>query len=330
MATEIIELNISKATKLEQAPASSAEPSRWTPRSRKSIRHEQALQKEVERFSALKHRTERTLAELEEKKKHAMALVHAGEVWADSLLGDTLTQIERENRKLAAFTDEVTKAQSFLNAFRTQMAEFAPERARIQDMLAELAALRLMADYEIAQRVASLKEILDCRKEIVSSMKAKAQYVDLDYNFDAGISASLYDALSLEIVASSEEWNAIFTGDSEKLRPYVVIVDEFQPEETLARKGIYRFGEIVHLSEAEARPLLSLIRPDPADGRGWGCLPPTLMTVEEFEAEKTQAARMPIRIHLQKKHEDRERLRFEAYREKFRGSKIPEAFMSGR
>ena len=120
-------------------------------------------------------------------------------------------------------------------------------------------------------------------------------------------------------------------GEGEGLKAYVVSGESFEPEETLTRKAIYHFAEVIWLLEEESAEFLRNDRPQP-NGRGFETLPPTLMTVEAFEAAAAEAGTSSpmLRYHLQKKHSDLEQKRFEAHKLKMRGSLTPGQHLGGR
>lgn len=304
--------SVDSCAAVESKEAESPLPRKWPARSRKSIRREEELQKEVARCRALRSRVVNSLAQLDEEKARNLALIKQGESWAESPLSKALQNAENENRKLALFTAELEKAQSSLDKFRAHVEADAPRRARVQGEIADLAGARLELDSLIDEALVKLRELLTQRTSLTDMMRERAQSIELECDLEGGVPPSLYDAAALQIMPASAEWNAIFLGNSEKLKAYVVVIDDFTPGETLARQPIYKFGETVYMSEAEARPLLSLVRRDPTEGRGWGCLPPTLMELEAFEAEKVESGGF-IKYHLRQKHEQRQEARRKAY-----------------
>ena len=299
----------------------------WAPRSRKSIREEQALEKECARCEALKRRAEDNLADFAKEKERALGLIRDGENWADALLRQTLRNSEDEERKLAAFKEIATKAESDLARFRADVAARARDRARIQDKLAALAAARLEADRELEKLLREALEMLKVREQTTELMREQGTAVELTCSFET-VPASLHEALSLEIVEASKAWNAEFLGAGENLKPYVVCGESFEPKETLARKAVYHFGETVFLLEDEAREFLRNDRLQPG-GRGWECLPPTLMTAEAFAAAQTES-KLPgpmLTYFLRQKHDELEQKRRAAYIEERRGTPVPGAHL---
>jgi hypothetical protein len=307
----------------EAAPAPAPE-CRWAPRSRKSIRDEEALQKELARCNTLKRRAEDTLAGLAGEKKRALKLIHDGNGWADGLLRDTLRKIEDEQLKFEAFKELAAQAQSNLDSFRAGVEAYAPERARIQDALAALAGARLEIDHELQKRLREALAMLQVREETIAFMRKQAAAIELQCDFEAGVPASLREVLSLDIVSASKAWNAKFLGEGENLKAYVVCDENFEPKETLARKAIYHFGDTVFLLEDEALEFLRNDRPK-AGGSGWETLPPTLMTAEDFAAVQAESGRTGplLKYILQQKHSELEQKRRQAYLEERRGTPVP-------
>ena len=173
--------------------------------------------------------------------------------------------------------------------------------------------------------------MLQVREKTIAIMRRQAAAIDLKCSFEAGVPALLDEALSLEIVSASKQWNARFLGEKENLKPYVVCDENFEPEETLARKAIYHFGETVYLLEEEAAQLLRNDR-SRAGGFGWECLPPTLMTAEAFAAAQAESGRKGplLKYVLQQKHSELEQKRRAGYLEQRRGTPVPNAHLGGR
>lgn len=309
------------------APDVEAPERTWAPRSRKSIREEEALQKECARCAAMKRRAEDNLADFAKEKDRALALMKDGESWADALLRQTLRNIQDEEGKLLAVKEIAAKADSHLARFRADVAARAPDRARAQDNLVALAAARLELDSQLEKLLREALEMLKVREQTTELMREQGAAIELTCNFET-VSASLHEALSLEIVSASTAWNARFLGEEEKLKPYVVIDPTFEPEETLARKALYHFGETVYLLEDEAREFLRNDRPQPG-GRGWECLPPTLMSAEAFAAAKAEAGPHGTMMEyvLREKHDELEQKRRAAYIEERRGTPVPGAHL---
>jgi len=299
----------------------------WATRSRRDIRTEQALQKELERGNTLKRRAEDTLAALAADKKRALKFVQEGQGWADTFLRDTLGKIETEQLKVKAFEEVVATATSNLDGHRAWMAGYAPERARTQDSLAALAGARLEMDCELEKLLREARAMLQARQQTIDFMRQQAWTIGLECSFEAGVPSSLHQALSLEIVSASKAWNARFVGEEKNLKPYVVCDETFEPEETLARKAIYHFGETVYLLEEEAFEFLRNDRVQ-AGGFGWECLPPTLMTAEAFAAAQAEAgpAGKLMKYVLQQNNELQQKRR-EAYLLERRGTPDPGAHL---
>lgn len=303
----------------------------FTARSRKSIQEEQWLEKELARRNALKRRAEDTLAGLAREKEQFLKLVTDGESWADRALSDTLGKIEAEQRKLTVFTEEASKAQADLDNFRAGIEAYAGERARIQGNLAELAGARLELDCELERMLREELAILKLREDVVKLMERQAAAIDLSGDFSAGVPASLHEALSLEIVSASKAWNARFRGEEAHLKAYVVSGASFEPEaETLYRKAVYNFGETVFLLEEEAAPLLRNDRPTPG-GPEWSCLPPSLMTAEDFAAAKAEAGPLGSLMvyYFSQRHGELEQKRRQAYLLERRGTLTPNQHLGG-
>ena len=307
-----------------------APQSTFTARSRKSIRTEQALVKELARRNALKGRVRDSLDTLEREKKMLLKLITDGDAWADNALSDTLSKIDTEERKLTVFTEEAIEAQADLDNFRASIEACVLERSRVQGNLADLAVARLELDGEIERLLRAALAILEVRGQIVNLMREQAAAIELPGSFEAGVPASLHEALSLEIVSASSAWNSQFLGEEKHLKPYIVSGESFEPEiETLSRKAVYSFGETVYLLEEEASAFLRNDRPQP--GRGGETFAPTLMTAEAFTAAAAEAGTSGpmLRYYLQKKHSELEQLRFEANKLERRGTPVPGAHLGG-
>jgi hypothetical protein len=66
--------------------------------------------------------------------------------------------------------------------------------------------------------------------------------------------------------------------------------------ETLASHGVCRFGDRVELREEEAQEFLRKDRPAPERNEPWHKAPPSIMTVEEWEAATVTAAECGITV----------------------------------
>jgi hypothetical protein len=262
---------------------------KFSPRSQRSFEEQRIVQVEIAKFDSSIRFVERRIGELEEfKKYHLMDKRH------DSL-AMTLREIEDQTRMLRVYKEERAVLQARLDDLVTVTPEELQVRQPQQQALAQLVASRLEKDRQADKAVEALRGILQERAELSAQMNTLAAVLDftIDPNIDA-LDTRRFDALRAalptELAASSERWAGWFMGTS-GLKPYIVRDERLVVPETLASHGVYFFGETIELTDDQARELLREDRPAPKPDAAWRCAPPSIMTVEAYEAAAALAAK---------------------------------------
>jgi hypothetical protein len=262
---------------------------KFSPRSQRSFEEQRIVQAEIAKFDSSIHFVERKIGELEEFKKY-----HLRDKRHDSL-ASTLRELEDQTRTLRAYKEERAALQSTLDDLVTVTSEELQARQPQQQAFAQLIASRLEKDRQADKAVEALRGILQERSELTAQMTTLASVLEftIDPNIDA-LGTRRFDALRAalpaELAASSERWAGWFMGTG-GLKPYIVRDERLVVPETLASHGVYFFGETIELTDDQARELLREDRPAPTPDKPWRIAPPSIMTVEAYEAVAALAAK---------------------------------------
>jgi hypothetical protein len=184
-------------------------------------------------------------------------------------------------------------------SIEAQIAALIPTEAEKEARLAEqkrfirLANVRIERTRAISEILRELQKRLRERRELTAGLRKSAALLDLA-TFNDALDAERFDALSSflpeNLMAESEQAHARLLGkQSEGVESYIVCEDFLTLRETLAHSGVYHRGETVLLSAAEAGELLRQDRPDPQNPGPWNFLPPSVMTLEDYDAAVTAA-----------------------------------------
>jgi hypothetical protein len=274
--------------------AARTEP-RWSSRSHNSFSNQQKIEDALAQVAAVILYRTKQIATLTAAKESLLERVHSagpdgGFAYAPKLAERT-TELTVARELLADHAKERTRLQGEIDAF-TPSAEQLAERTRRQDHCAELVAKRAAADALIDKAVESLGRMLQGRAEATAEIAECASSIDLaagEDHFDARRADELLAALPTDFGSDSEHWFAWFLGARENVTAYVVADHTLQVAETLAHPGFYHFGETIQLTKEEARELLRENRPAPTHEKHWASPPPSVMTVEAFEALRARA-----------------------------------------
>jgi hypothetical protein len=320
-----ISAEMDQADTQQEIPPAAPVQRAWAPQSRNSLRTERTLLKDLERRKALKRRAEAALERLGEDKQRLLGQLEDGETWTERPLSVLLEHIADEERKLKVFTEESEKAQGALDEFRAALAAHAPERAQIQENIAYIAGELVVIDAENQLLLDKLQKNVKAREDLASLIREEAYSIEL--KCQPSFPTSFLEALAFDMASASQAWKGRFLGEAGSLPGYVVIDKEFEAPETLAQSAVCKFGDVVYLPEADALEFLRNDRPVPKTpaGGGWQSLPPTLATVEAFEAAKAEAKRLGwgVPYYLQRKHEELEQKRREGWLAERRGTLTP-------
>jgi hypothetical protein len=278
-------------------------------RSQRSLLREVELSADLRKCEALIGYTERKIGELEISKARQLkgSLSHDG---MDRLvLSRTLEELENENRIVVSYREQRDRIQAEIAKLTPSPAQ-AAERAHRQNYLAQLAADRLKKDELVEGALKGLRRLLQERAELTDKMLKAAEAVDFTVDGD-GLDARRFDellaALPGELALSSEHWLEWFLGKGESLKTYVVRDKSLTVPETLGNPGVVHFGDRIELRQDQARELLREDRPAGDPNQPWRHLPPSIMTVEDYEAMVRAAEKKGFPLQDFRSTEDLER-----------------------
>ena len=238
----------------------------YSPRSAVSIREEERLQAEIDRYAALEKNVEAEISRLEKDKEANLELVARGH--SDRGLSDVLAKLEDGKRKLDAYGKAVEASQSTLAKFRDEVAAEAEKRSKRQTELAGLVRTRVRKDELIDAALASLRKLLNDRQALTEGIGELGRELEFyRRDWDGERFTALLPLLPETILERSKEWVAWFLGEksANHLKAYVVCAkDGATVPETLAHSGMLHFGDTVCLREEDARELLRYDRRNPA------------------------------------------------------------------
>jgi hypothetical protein len=278
-------------------------------RSQRSLLREVELSADLRKCEGLVGYTERRIAELEEDKARQLkgSLSHDG---MDRLvLARTLEQLESENRIVIPYREQRDQIQAEIDKLGASPAQ-AAERAERHRYLAKLAADRVQKDQLVEGALNGLRRLLKERGELTGKMLKGAEAADFTVD-DDGLDARRFDellaALPGELALSSEHWLEWFLGKGESLKTYVVRDKSLTVPETLANPGVVHFGDRIELRQDQARELLRNDRPARDPNESWRHLPPSIMTVEGYEAMVRAAEKQGFSLETFRFKEDADR-----------------------
>jgi hypothetical protein len=293
-------------------------PSRWTPRSRASLRREHSLELEVEQRQSTLSMSERRLVKLAADEERYRIQINRGSNYVEDALREVLRKKEDERRLIAAYKQDLKKAQHALEEFRASVEANAGARLTQQEKLAAAVSQVHEAARELQEKIRHAAAALSRWDELMAQVEKCAEAIELPCGPGATVPASVREALSFPIVAQSQDWCDRILGEGPTLKPFVVVATGgFEPKESLQRKPRYFAGETVCLTQGEAAEFLRTDLPNgSAPWRaGWSFLPPTLMTADHFALAKAEAKKqgMSALSYLQAKHEKEEELRHQSF-----------------
>jgi hypothetical protein len=266
-------------------------------RSQRSLLEEDRARGEIRAIDDLIGSTERKVLELEKDKARTLGRISAGAV-NQGYLSSVLEDLEDNRRKLTAYREQRALVEN-------KIAQLAPNpralgaRAKEQHRLAQLVAERSEKDKQVNDALASLRQALQDRMGLTATMKESAAALDLPSDgdsLDAGRFDELFASLPEDLLARSQCWAAWFLGKEEHVKPYIVRDRLLAIPETLASHGVHHFGDRIILPEERARELMREDRPAPIQPAPWRCAPPSIMTVEAYEAAVSSAGKKGITV----------------------------------
>jgi len=230
----------------------------FSPRSRRSILEARQLQEQEKRCGAQIENAEKKLAEAERAVQSSLDARTSGQ---GGMLAVTLPErvLDRDKAKLelAALKDQQRNLRTKIKAASASTPQQKRERQRTQLALVNLAD-DLVHSARRLQRVAGeIRAVIDERERIKSEMQQRAESIGFGISGDGFTGPPIGDllaALPANCARETEAWRAWFIGERrpEPTKKYIV-QDEVILRETLHHNGICGRGDIVRLSEAEAR-----------------------------------------------------------------------------
>jgi hypothetical protein len=273
---------------------------KYSARSKRTEQSEKVLRIHREKIDRALAEVRRQIADLEEATRKLSSEM------ADSPNGRTqenlqrgLADIDTKRSLIKIYEQDGADTEAQIQKL-VPSPEQARERLEGQRRLERLAGERLEKDLQADRLLEMLSGVLRKRLELGAEMANLAASLDIRLEHD-GLDDSRFKELlySLpdEVSGASKRWLASFIlGMPEGAKPYVVCDEYLEVRETLAHHGIYRAGEPIHLTEEQARELLRRDRPD-RDTRGdW--LPPSIVTLEEYQAAQAEAKKNGIGVDV--------------------------------
>ena len=122
-------------------------------------------------------------------------------------------------------------------------------------------------------------------------MLETAKAIDLSHDgLDAERFDNLLASLPAELYPASERWTARFLGQPQDAKAYIVRDGRLVLQESVASCGLYRRGDKIELDEDQGHDLMRQDRPAPTPEAPWRCAPPSILTVQAYEAAVATAA----------------------------------------
>lgn len=284
----------------------------FSARSQRSFDEQFDLEAQIAHIQNHGVRFERKIAELEKTKASYLKHAAQGKSYGP-FFEQTLDELRTAGLALAAQRQHESELTAKLNDLITVTPEEFKTRNEQQSQLAGLATSRLEADRQTATAAASLRQAIELRAELTARMSQVAAGIEFETKddvLDAQRFEDLLSALPGDIAERSERWAGWFLGKQRDTKPYVVRVACVAVRETLAHHGFYRFGEMVELTDEQARELLREDRPgDDFDSgfKPWASAPPSVVTVEAHEAALAEADEKGVPVEQMYFWQDMER-----------------------
>ena len=271
-------MNLSTRSQLEE---------QWSARSQRSLLREAELRRGLASIDAAIIYTENQIAEEERVcSEMAQPSVSNGDYFLHPALQQRMSELRNSRDYLALCKEQRAKLQAEIDALYPNEKQ-AEARLENQQRLLQLVSERLERDRETAGFVKHLHRVLAARAELTTKIAdacAAIELVLVEDGLDARRFDELLAALPADLLAASQRWEAVFTGKQEGLKTYIVRAERIVLPETLASNGVFRFGELVELTEAQASELLREGYPSADPACPWRRAPSQIIDVEEFEA----------------------------------------------
>jgi hypothetical protein len=256
-------------------------------RSRRSILKEQEFRTAIKKVHAGEAVTERRLTEADAyAARYVKWVIREGQEQLRPQLNDAM-------RDLAIQRELVKACQAQRASLGAEIEKLSPgpeegaTRQHHQEQGRALVNKRLELDRQADGLLKGLREVLAARSQVTQEMAEPIAALDLtisDDGLDTRRFEKLLDSLPNELLPQSERWHGWFLGEQKDAKAYVVRVEHLLVPESLIDNGLYHFGELIYLSEEQARDLLC---DDYYAGKHenlWRCQRAKVMTVEAYEA----------------------------------------------
>jgi len=274
------------------APMSKPNSVKWgvvagSPRSQELMLLEETLRIRLRNAEAAIAKAEQSIPGLEgDVVRLTKQVMSAGGAAQGKVLDEKNAELVATRGRIVAFRAEHAQIQAEIQALIPNEKQ-TQERSARQQEFAELADERLKCDRQIDELIEGLRRLVKERGELSLRLRTSAGSFDLSVNneaLDIPRLEKICEMLPESISKESQRWYENFFGNSKSLRPYVVCAESLILHETFSDPGVYHFGETVRLTDEGAKELLRTDRRDPKSNFPFVCLPPTVMTPEDFQA----------------------------------------------
>ncbi|MBZ5697906.1 MAG: hypothetical protein LAN18_05105 [Acidobacteriia bacterium] len=264
---------------------------KFSAQSRKNLFQQDLIQSRIRDVQNIRSVEQREIDELSGYRKdwHEASLKPKGETFIQ-YVHDADADLKRLRERTQSCDEHIAELEAE-KAKLIPSSEQAHARAERQQLLASLAIERLGKDREIAKVLANLRSLLGERSGLTAKMMEIVPSIDftVDGDLDARPFNDLLAALPSDLAGDSERWLDWFLGSNKIAKPYVVRDERLVVAETLANAGIYQRGERIELSDERAVELLRENRPSTDTEKHWRRLPPSIITLENYEAALASA-----------------------------------------
>jgi hypothetical protein len=264
---------------------------KFSARSKQSLFQQDLIDSRIRAVQGIRHVEQREIDELSGHRAgwHERSLKPKDETFVQ-LVHDADADLKRLRERTQGCDEHISE-------FEAEKAKLipSPEQAQVrteqQQLVSSLAVKRLGKDREIAKVVANLRSLLGERSGLTAKMMEVVPTIDftVDGDLDARPFNDLLAALPSDLAADSERWTDWFLGSNEYAKPYVVRDERLVVAETLASTGIYQRGERIELADERAAELLRENRPSTDAEKHWRRLPPSIVTLENYEVALASA-----------------------------------------
>jgi hypothetical protein len=229
-------------------------------RSQNSVRQEWRLIADLESCLGMLSRLERDLDERQRIKARLQESTAQGRFVHPENLAHVISELLVIESKIEGCKERAA-------ALRAQIAALTPtpsqasERSRQKELIASLCRHRLHTDRLIDAMVKKVQGFLQSREKLSAEIKTAAEAIDLKLLSSDGLDElrfeRLANALPDSVLAESKRWVSGFFGQTVDTRPYSVRESILVLQETLANANIFRCGDVVFLTDAQAATLLA-------------------------------------------------------------------------